>query len=239
MTLQDVFDYLAHGELQALRLSNSGIAISPDVYEKTIQHINLGLTDLYKRFWLGSKHLILQLYSHIYYYSLEYKYANSNVTSGEVYKYILDSSDDPFLEDVLEIEQVYDQEGTQVPLNDITQDTSVFTSSYKTIYTPPVFKANFEGSILIVQYRMAHSLIAHTRDMDPSEVDVNIPPALLEPLLVYVAYRAQASIGGMEAQQEAMLYQQRYETLCAEAIKSGVGITTNYTNIKLDNNGWV
>ena len=54
MTLSDVFDQLAYGEFSKIFLGESG-AIPQSNWNRIITHINLGLTELYKRFDL--KHL--------------------------------------------------------------------------------------------------------------------------------------------------------------------------------------
>lgn len=240
MTLQDVFEYLTFGELQSVVLGNSQEQeISPEHYRNVIAHVNLALKEIYKRFWLSSKQFYLQLYPHIYDYELDKKYAITNITSPEIYKYIIDSAESPFINDLLKIEQVFNQDAEELSLNDLTQDLSLFTPTYKTIQTPPVFKANYTDSFIIVHYRAAHENIIYTSGMNPANIEIFIPDGLLEALLAYIGYRAQVAIGGPEAQQEAMLYQQRFEISCDKARERGMEVTTNYTNTKLDTNGWV
>lgn len=247
MTLQDVLEQLTFGEFHALTYKDSNSEdISPDHYRKVVAHINLGLKELYKRFWLSSKELVIQLYSHIIDYELDRRFAFTNVTSNEVYKYILDTAENPFYNDVMEIEQVYDEEGTAMYLNDITRNNvsdhteySLFTPNYKTIKVPTLFALAYPGSLLEVHYRASHPIIETTACLDPSSTEIKIPDGLLEALILYVGSRAQSAIGGVEAQQEAMLLQQKFEASCQMALAQGIGITHNYTNIKLDSNGWV
>lgn len=48
MTLQEIFDQLAYGEFRTLSVGEDGI--QPKSYASMINHINLGLNALYKRF---------------------------------------------------------------------------------------------------------------------------------------------------------------------------------------------
>jgi hypothetical protein len=240
LTLKEIFEYLTYGELANLPIGNLvGEEISPDHYQQIISYINLGVKELYKRFWLSSNELFIRLNDDIEFYELSREYAQQNGSSTKPDRYILDSADNLFTDGILEIERVFDEDRTELPLNDLNDDDSLFTPTYKTLQVPPAWREEHDDVYLIVHYRKVPPKITYVAGMDPADVTIDIPEGLLEALLAYVGYRAYIAVGGPEAQQEAMLHQQRFETSCTMAQAVGIGITTGLTNLKLDNNQWV
>ena len=84
MTLQDIFDKLTFGELSQIGVSGNGTGISQEDYPKLISHVNLGLTDLYTKFPLREREVVIQQYDEISFYELDITHAQSNTmpTSG-------------------------------------------------------------------------------------------------------------------------------------------------------------
>lgn len=211
-----------------------GEEVRPEDYKKVINHINLGLTELYKRFWLSSEDVKIDLYDHIQFYTLHSKYAQSNTLSTELYKYISDSVEHPFQNNVLKIEEIFDENGCKVCLNDLTEPCSFFTTSYNTIQVP----LPYTGASISVQYRGTHPRIAYTPGMDPTTVEVGLPIGLEEALLIYVGGRAARSLNS-DQNQEGNNYMQLFEASCKRAEGLGLQITPHYNNLKLDYKGWV
>jgi hypothetical protein len=235
MTLSELFEQLSYGELSQLPAGTSEPgAIDEAYWRQVISHINLGLLELYKRFWVESGEVLLQLYDHIAYYKLHDRYAESNRLSPEPYRYIKDSEYYPFRNNVMKIEQVFNACGEQVCLNDHTACESLFTPAYDTLQVP--LPTNY--TVLTVEYRAGPEKIQYVPGMDPEEVEVDIPPGLLEPLVLFVGARAYR-VMNPDQHNSTRAYMQLFEQACVQAHRYGLEIKTNYGNTKLDNHQWV
>lgn len=239
MTLKDLFEYLTYGELAQLDIGGlvpdaAESGPDPKDYAKLMSHVNMGLKEVYKRFWLRSEEVIIQLYDHIATYTLDKKYAITNKMSVEPYKYIIDSPIEPFTNNVLKIEQVFDEGGRQMFLNDRTEPWSVFTPAYNQVQIPFPERHNS----MVIQYRAAHPTIKYEFGMDPEKIELQIPEGLLEPLLFYIASRAFAGLN-TDMNQEGNNYLQKFEASCKKAEELGLQVTTNLSNLRLDQRGWV
>lgn len=235
MKLSDILEQLTYGELSQLNMGGwSGNEVRQEDLAKVVSHINMGLLELHKRFWLRSSDVIIQLYDHIQTYTLDRRYAITNVLSTELYKYIVDSQYEPFQDNVLRIEQVYNEGGELLFLNDLTEPWSVFTPSWNSIQIPFPERHNS----LLVHYRAAHPLVRVTPETDAATVDIDIPPGLLEPLLLYVGARAYSALNS-DGNAEGNNYLQKFEASCKIAEANGMQIHTNYGNLRLDQKGWV
>lgn len=237
MKLSEVFNYLESGELGNIALGVPDVdsvigEIRPEHWPKLIAHTNLALTALYTRFWLSSKEEIIQLFPHIQQYWLDRKYAQTNTLSPESYRYIMDSVFMPFQDDVLKIEEIHNEGGEIVYLNDLTQPWSVFTPTYNSIQIPYPMWCNS----LVIHYRANHPQIPLDTDK-PNQVELQIPHGFLEPLLFYIAHRVFASMN-VDNDGESNNYLQKYENSCKQLESKGLHITPNYSNLRLDQNGW-
>jgi len=240
MTLLDILKDLTYGELAQLRIGDL-LAGEPESqpdpvrYEQIISHINLGLKEIYKRFFLRSREIYIQQYEQINTYVLSSKYAQTNVASLEPIKYIMDTVDDPFQDDTLKIEEVYDEAGNKLPLNDITEELSVFTPTYRSIQIPNPNNDN----TLSVQYRACHPRIVYTGvGFDPADVEIMLPNSLHEALLYYVANRAFASLNRDQGT-EGNDYWQKFEKSCQLVDQLGLEVQGEPGDWRFDTHGWV
>lgn len=239
MTLLDLFKDLTYGELSQLSFGNmmpddNESEPDPKAYAQLISHINRGLTALYSRFLLQAKEIYIQQYEEFEIYELHSKYAASNVASTEPIKYIEDSVANPFLDDILKIEECYDEVGNKLFLNDVTEELSIFTPSYRSIQIP--YPNDF--NMLAVQYRANHPRIDYVRGMDPSAIEIHMPGTLYEALLFYIAHRvfgAQNTDGGVEGND----YWKKYNNICVEAETKGLYIQAEPGDWRFDHKGWV
>jgi len=239
MTLLELMKDLTYGELAQFKIGNllpgeRDSEPDPTRYEQLISHINLGLLAIYKRFFLSSKEIYIQQYSQIATYVLSSKYAQTNIASAEPIKYIMDTVQNPFLDDVLKIEEVYDEEGNKLPMNDVTEDLSVFTPNYRSVQVPYPVDAN----TMAVQYRAAHPKIIYTRDINPAEIEVEVPNSLHEALLYYVASRYATSVGG-DGGNEGNTYFQKFEDSCNKVDEYGLEVQAEPGDWRFDQGGWV
>ena len=240
MTLKDIFKDLSYGELSGLSIGNlipddNESEPDPKSYKQIISHINRALTKIYSRFLLSSKETYIQQSEEIAEYILDRRYAQSNTDSDIALadRYVADSAATPFQDDVLKIEQCYDELGNLLFMNDPTEDLSIYTPSYRSIQVPYPNNWNVIG----VQYRAAHPKLTWTPNEDAEGVLVAVPESLYEALLYYVAYRASPQpIGGVDG---AQTFLQLYELACQGVENQGLYIQAEWTNWRFDNAGWV
>jgi len=234
MTLDQIFDQLTYGELASLAIGgvNESKILVKD-YPNVISHINLGLTELYKRFTIKTEEVIIQQYEQIETYYLDSKYAESNDESVEPIKYIMDSVFEPFTDNVLKIQEVYDEAGELLFKNDSEQHWSIYTPTYNSIQLPyPINDNN-----LSVIFKANHAKISPTIT-DPTVVELELPISHLEALLFYVASRIYSGMGTAESIQESSNYLMKFEESCKKLDSLGLTIRDETTNIKLHTRGF-
>ncbi len=211
MILSELFSYIAELDSASIDLDTDGDGVIVAAnYNKVIKAINLGLLQLYAEFPVREKMLVVQLYAHITEYHLVDDFADSNVGSIEVYKYIMDTTFDPYSNDVLKILAVLDEGGEQLPLNQNNQEWSIFTPAFNVIQHPYPDDSN----AIFVMYRARHPEIAS--NVTISTYDVEIPPQILPLLLLFVHHKLLASINPKESMaklQEYMLQMQQTQGL--------------------------
>lgn len=242
MQLSDVFEQLSQGELSQLKMgSNDEIGIRPCDYGKIIPHINLGLTEIYKRFNLKNSEVVVQQYDQISTYFLDKRYAVTNESSDMPIKYIIDSVYQPFTDNVLRIEAIHNEIGEVLYSN---QDEQYFknsdkywgitTPSYNSIQVPYPEKENQ----MIVTYRADHDPIVFDSSMQLEDIQVPISSAYLEALLMYVAGRVYTNMGTNEGN-EGNNYTAKFEASINKIVQYNLMNTNDTLNTKLDKNGWV
>ena len=234
MLLCDIFDQLTYGELRNLELGGvDADGMDPINYTEVIPHINLALLELYKRFPLKTNELILRQHDQIQRYLLHSDYAVTNVESTQPIKYIHDSRFDPFTDDVLKIERIYNEDGEELYNDEFNEFWSIHIPAYNMVQIPWPEKENN----LLVVYQASPAPVPFDITV-PGEVEVHIPPPLLEPLLAYVGGRMQTSRGG-EAVQEGNNYMAKFEASIQNVSNLNLLNKVNHRNNKLDCNGWV
>jgi hypothetical protein len=143
MTLKDIFRDLSYGELQGLAIGNlipddNESEPDPKSYKQIMSHINRALTKIYSRFLLSSKEIYIEQTEDVAEYILDARYSQTNTDSDIPLedRYIADSVTNPFENDVLKIEQCFDEGGNLLFLNDPTEDWSLYTPSFRSIQMP-------------------------------------------------------------------------------------------------------
>ena len=235
MLLQDLFDQLTYGELAKVSLGGDPtIGILEKDYANIISHINLGLTELYKRFPLKEDEISIQLEDNIQTYYLHSDYALTNDESIQPDKYLIDSEFHPFNDTVLKIEQVIDENGEILYLNDSNQAWSVFSPSYNSIQVP---YASSEIAVTVT-YRADHARIPNI-GADPSTYDVPIPMTHLEPLLYYIASRIHTTLPTLDGVNKGNDYLAKYEAACTKIENLALTNKSDPSNHKLWDRGFV
>lgn len=238
MRLVDILKDLTYGELSDLHIGNlipgeGDNEPDPHQYEQIVGYINLGLKELYKRFYLKSREIYIELQDELSVYKLSSDYAQANTASAipEADRYIADSVDSPFLDDLLKIECVFDEAGAQIALNDHDDENSIFTPTYRSLQVP--YPAT--GTTLAVQYRAAPDKIIATPATEAADVEVELPNSLHDALLYYVGSRAHRATD-MEKSAD---YWQMFKKSCDDVDNYGLEIQPETSNHRFDQNGWV
>ena len=247
MNLQEVFDQLSAGEFSQLSLGGAGVGVINETnYQGLLGHINLGLTALFKKFPLKEGRLSIALQPGQALYKLNSAFAVANTGSTELVKYILDTVDDPFQDDVLKIEKVLTEAEAEFPLNDGSDVYSMFTPSALQLRVPQELVTDgadlpeeMETDILTVVYRANHPKILLSEvQFDPSQVELWLPESHLEPLLYYVASRVNNPVGMANEFHAGNSYYAKYVAACQALMEEGLQVDQGSTNYRLISNGW-
>lgn len=235
MYLSEVFDALSHGELSQLYVGgeDDGVGIDRCDYPKIVSHINLALSELYKRFPIKTGEVRVIMYDQLNKYRLDPRFAHTNEKSSEPIKYIADSLHQPFKGGVNKIEIVYDEGGEEMYLNDDTRYWSLYTPEYNVLQVPWPDRDNS----YTVHYRANHDKIL-IPGLNPETEQIFLPPGYLEPLLFYVGSRTFTAMNG-DSDSEGNNYMAKFEQSCARIRDLNLTNDDNTTNEKLDRAGWV
>ena len=238
MLLQDFFDQLTYSELAQVSIGNiDAEGIVPEVYPHVVSQINLGLVALAKRFPLKVVTVRVQEYDTINLYRLHTDFAVTGA-GAEPIRYIEDTVDDPFQNNVLKIEYFKDytdaENPVEVPFNILTNSDSILKRTHDSFYIPDTSDLR----PLNVTYRATlDSLDINT--LDPDTDEIAIPPVLNEAMLYYVAARLHANRPTIDGQENtSMKYLQMYEAEVAKIDNEDLLIEADFENHKLDTNGW-
>ena len=233
MLLKEVLEHLSYSEFAHIKLGGATLG-SIEVADRPqiVSFINLGLSDLYKKFLLSEKEVIIQQFANISEYVI---HSDNSVSKGTAtYQYVKDTALIPFQDDLLKIEQVFAEDGVEYPLNDANDELAVFTTRYDTIQIQNPDDAN----AVSVTYR-AKAVKLSTTAPDPDTMDVPLPDTLLTALLAFIAHRAHKPMAS-ETNRAGSDYLGAYLALCAEAELYGTASNIVFENThRFENNGWV
>lgn len=242
--------------------------IQSESYPQVVSYVNMGLLAIYTRFPVHLQEVVIKLKDEVQIYYLDRKYAQTNTAYEDKYgeatplpenpdsgligyppsqiyipgetllipkadRYIDDSVYYPFEDNVITIEEIFNEDGQTLFMNDGGEYWSVQTPSYNSVQIPYPEKENS----LIVTYKASHPTIK-VEGLRPAEVQVNVPVALIEPLLYYIGSRAFA---GLNADQnaEGNNYLAKYEASCRKIEELGLVVKDSNINSKFDAAGWV
>ena len=235
VTLQDIYDLMAYGELRDLFLLGTDLTTGGDGVEnpqlkRLWPNINLGLTVLHTRFMLKEGSVALTL------------------TAGKSIYVLAPKKDVPadWANDLLEIEAVYgilNKEKYAIPLNEVNNPLSIRTSSVNTLVIPDAVTYTSwmdETTELTVKYRANHP---ETKDYlansSPKVVEIYLPATHLEALLLFVASRIMNPMGRTPgAMHEGNNYAQKFEVAVAQLKDGGFDVAAAEENTRLTDNGW-
>lgn len=239
ITLQEIFDTLATGEFSHIKLGNSALgSIDAENYPKIVNALNLGLLDLHKRFPLRSGEMIVHQYPGVTKYELREEHAATADMMDE-YFYIELGEDESWSDDFIAVENLWEADGTEVPLNDSRYpDTGGFTPSFDILKMTPRSPA----IPVHVTYRAKYPKITITESFDPENIFLHIPDYIEEPLLFFIASRIFRGISSKASEGEttsAHTYATLYRTACLEITNQGLVTGDENAGDQFKNNGWV
>jgi len=243
MKLLRIFKDLSYSELKQLEIGHffpDEFESEPDpkVYAQLISFINRAMSELYKRFLLSAKEIVIEQDTSIEEYLLTKDYAQDNTASAIPLadRFIADSVANPFEDDILKIEEIYDEAGNKLYLNDNSEDLSIFTPTWRSIQIP--YPNEFDS--LAVQYRADFTDLVWSSGLDASTTEVALPNALKECLMLYVGYLAFASLNTEGTNAEGADFKQRFESAVKDVSEAGLHVVDNRDNSwRFDTRGWV
>lgn len=234
MTLQECLDRLARGKLSNLAICEKG-NVKPQEIPRVIDAVNEALERLHTQLPIREKSVIVELYEGRTEYPLTSEHSVRNM-KGDIHDeydyYIMDTEANPFLDDILVIQEVWDDLDRERPLNDPVHPLSVFTPEHNFI------SVNFSPDVRVLNviYRAKH--ISLTADNLTDKVD--IPSNLYGALLSYVAYLIHSNMNTELAVQNSQKYLAEYQNIIQEVIQNGTIAPDKLANgIKFFKRGWV
>lgn len=232
MKLSEFLQDIALGELSGSSLVEVGsYEIDKNQIGRVIHALNQGLEYFYSNFPLKTNEVIIRRIVGITRYYLDSDY--SIYSSGSI-KYICDTPENKFRDDVLHITSVSDTNGYEFPLNDSNNPISVHTPEYNCVQVSDNIGSNY----LVVRYQAGHPRIPLTETAD-SQVQIQIPSSYRTALQTYVACLVLQNLGGQHHNESNALFA-KFKTLTEELKLSGIGlITQSGINMKPQLRGWI
>lgn len=221
MTLQDLFDQLAIGELAQIGLSNQGQGIELENQKKILAHVNLGLAELHTRFHLREKT----------------KLVRKRVGFS---KYIIDDPVFTKLEKVFFREkdkETGEYKNIELAIDQDGREDSVFTPTWNVLEIPDTLG---EGDYLI-KYRAKHDpLLKEWLDvLGADKIALPVPPTHVYPLELFIAAQLLTPMGFDGDMHEGNNYSMKFERACNELVNKGFRRQQETETHKFVNNGWV
>lgn len=238
LTLHDIFHDFTSGEFAQLSIGGRGKGkIEPEDYSLLIPHINLALIDLYTKFELRTRELQVDLKDWMSVYKLHSDFAYSSPAEpvNGYPKYISDTPEHPFTDDIIRIEEAFNEDGSHVALNQPEVEGGIFTPRYDTIQVPQ----SIGGSTLFLVYRARPDLIP-TDIEDPSQVEIELPMSHRSALLYYVASRVFTSVTGQDTSAVGQEYRMKYMQEVTQIQQFNLNQeNSSQLNKRIHNRGWV
>jgi hypothetical protein len=248
MKLKEIFDQLTYGELSQLAIGGGDNgAIRVQDYNRILAHVNLGLTALYKRFPLKEGRVKILLQAGMTNYPIVSNYALTNPRTRFSPKFIQDSAASPFKDGIHKIEKVFTDSGFEMSLNDEADPYSVFTPTATMLRVPSLvvaksldLPAELQTTGLELVYRANHPiLVTDDGDLEPEEVEVELPYSHLEPLLLFIASRVHTPTGMTNETNMGNNYYAKYEAACQQIELTNLKVDSNSQPDRIARNGWV
>lgn len=245
MTLQDILDHLAYGEFSHLFVgtgtnydADNDTTMPTVATKKILPAVTLGLTELHKRFLLNESRLTIALDGRTTYVLS----SDKTVSNAGTDTYIIDSVVEPFLNDVMKVERILDDNGDEIILNKENNVLSIRATTHNTLSVPADLKlaSGLPVTTLTVIYRANHPVIEKTAAIaNPNNTIIYLPLTHLEALLAYIAARIVTPMGFTGEAHEGNNYMAKFERACQLLRAQGMQVDTVREITKLQDRGWV
>lgn len=231
-TTNEILKRLATGELQTMKFAETGEIVDASSVENVVSKINDGLRDLYTRFLLSKREIVIQTSPTLLHYYLRPEFMASSGSSQPI-KYILNGDYPDFDGRIAKILDIYDGFGRQLFINKSQEPLSVFTPEYDCIQ----ITANHETEQFYVIYQALHPIV---NSNNVENTPINLPPSLEYPLTLLVASKVYSDMNGKENAAKGITLFQKYETALLEAdFRDTHSVSENTSNSKLEAGGFV
>lgn len=207
--------------------------------DRIIHYINLSLTNLHTKFLLLQKQCLIELIVPHTEYTLDYKYADSNVSSTVPHRYIKDSVFNPYYPHLIKILFCTDQDGNDITLNDGNNYGSVHLMNYNTIqvsYSGISNTLSGSSNYINVVYQANHVPLTSS---NLNTQNINIALFLEECLKDYISYLYFSDELGQKNIQKSQEAYNNYIIKINELISSNMIQNYTYTNLKLEQKGFI
>lgn len=268
MKLQEIFNALTYGELSQISIGANADGTFPDKnYNMMLDHINLGLTELHKRFNLKTNTIEVILSPGRYRYHLhsDHKYSDEALGVGDFRfdlgeatlltdlqpqvdpEFIRDQLYGEFQDDIVLITKVATPDERELPLNVRGNPWSVMTPKADTLEVPRRIVDKGVGLVdwlntdrLHVTYRQGHpQLQPGAGQYDGNRVDIDLPQTHKQALLYFIASRVMNPIGMGQEFNAGNTYYTKFLQECGELELRGMQIDETADGDKLDSRGFV
>lgn len=255
MFLNEVHDQLASAEFSKMHMGGDGSGeLNPTEIPRINRIIQAGIADLYTKFSIKEGELLLR--TKIGKTKYELTPANS-VTSGDPYAFIIDSIDNPYLGDILQIVSVTSDTGHSIRLNEDVQVSRTLThntelvglasltqghiSAFLPSYNVLQFNSGHNGGDVLVRYKAKPKPL--DTSLAPDNVFIELPDHYLQALVYYVAHRLTNPMGsetiGRGMFHEGNNYAAKYKEACDSLKMDLASIATTGYMSNFERGGWV
>lgn len=209
MNLRQVFNALEHLHFAGLAIVNDGAGIADIDKPVVLTAINQVLTDLYSRFNFKCSEVIVRLIDGQTEYLIHSDYADSNQLSTEPVRWVVDSIDNPFLDDIQHIVSVTSSTEECLPMNKSVYCNSIYTPSFNLLQVSD--ETVKEADALSVIYKANPVLIPVNTTLDVDTITLDIPQNIFNVLILGVCMHVYAVKGGKEGYAKSLNYSAQYE----------------------------
>lgn len=223
----------------ALSVLRTGATNHSEEFEQVCSMIDEGLMRLYSRFIIKEKHVFIEMQVGVTFYHLKKLYAVTQaqpVPAPVPRPYIMDLPNEPFLEDVIKVLNVFDSLGVQLPLNDQSRPDGLFTPQADVIQN--MYPRDLE--VLGVAYQASPiSVLVSNAGGWREDTEFYLPDCLVPALSSYVSYMYHQGVGTAESMATAVAQFQMYDGICKEVERMDlVNQSMSCTNVRFSQNGW-
>lgn len=242
MQLKELLDQLAYGELSQISIGKQDAGVINDLnVERVVSNINLALTAIHKRFALREGRLTVHLNEGTMIYELD-KGKLSRSDQARDRKYLEEEKLFKFGENLLKVERVYNDTGTELNLNDLSDPFSLRTPRYDLLEVPGAMVKNrtslprhLQTKTLDVRYRANHPRLGKWKEQtfidacgctceELNDVEVDLPYHFVEPLVFWVASRFHNPVGMSNEFHAGNSYYAKYEAACQRLEQEGLQV---------------